>query len=113
MGTELAFDALADPVRRQILGVLAERAECSVGELVENIDSVGRTGVSSHLRVLRAAGLVTERKAGRFRYYSIDPTGPARDVIDMLHSLFQGALADAGRAADARGKTTDRDIRSA
>lgn len=99
----LAFDALADPVRREILAVLAEREECSVGELAERIDSVGRTGVSSHLRVLRAAELVTERKAGRFRYYSIHPTGPAREVIEILHSLFQGALADAGRAATESG----------
>lgn len=103
-GADLAFDALADPVRREILAVLAEREECSVGELVERIGSVGRTGVSSHLRVLRAAGLVTERKAGRFRYYSVHPTGPARDVIQMLQSLFQGGLADAGAVAEARAE---------
>lgn len=113
MGAELAFDALADPVRRQILGVLAERDECSVGELAERIDSIGRTGVSSHLRVLRAAGLVTERKAGRFRYYSVDATGPARDVIAVLHSLFQGALADAGRVAASEVELADREIQSA
>ncbi|MFE3188524.1 ArsR/SmtB family transcription factor [Nocardia sp. NPDC059240] len=100
MGAELAFDALADPVRRQILGILADRDECSVGELVESVGIIGRTGVSSHLRVLRASGLVTERKDGRFRYYSVDPTGSAREVLEVLHSLFQGALADAGRAAE-------------
>ncbi|WP_405969995.1 metalloregulator ArsR/SmtB family transcription factor [Streptomyces sp. NBC_00988] len=111
MPADLAFDALADPVRRQILGVLAEREECTVGELAERITSIGRTGVSSHLRVLRAAGLVTERKAGRFRHYSIDPAGPARDVIATLQALFQGALADAGRAATATGAAaTDPDV---
>jgi DNA-binding transcriptional ArsR family regulator len=113
VAADLAFDALADPVRRQILGVLAERDECSVSELAEQIDSVGRTGVSSHLRVLRAAGLVTERKAGRFRHYSVDSTGPARDVIALLHALFQGALADAGRAAAAEAQAADPEIRSA
>lgn len=113
VGAGLAFDALADPVRREILAVLAEREECSVGELADQIDSVGRTGVSSHLRVLRAAGLVSERKKGRFRYYSVDPTGPARDVIEMLHSLFQGALVDAGQAAADADATADREIRSA
>ncbi|AIJ24703.1 MULTISPECIES: ArsR/SmtB family transcription factor [Amycolatopsis methanolica group] len=113
MGPELAFDALADPVRREILAVLAERHECSVGELVERIDSVGRTGVSSHLRVLRASGLVTERKEGRYRYYSVDPTGPASDVIEMLHNLFQGALADAGRAASEETARTSDEARSA
>ena len=113
MAADLAFDALADPVRRQILGVLAECDECSVSELAERIDSVGRTGVSSHLRVLRGAGLVTERKVGRFRHYSVDSTGPARDVIALLHALFQGALADAGRAAAAETEAAHPDIRSA
>lgn len=113
MRADLAFDALADPVRRQILTVLAEREECSVGELTQQIDSIGRTGVSSHLRVLRGAGLVSERKDGRFRYYSVDSTGPARDVITMLHALFQGALADVGRAAAADANAADRDIQSA
>ncbi len=76
MSAQLAFDALADPVRRAILTVLAERDECSVKELVDQIDSVGRTGVSNHLRILRHAGLVTERKVGRFRFYSIDRPVP-------------------------------------
>ena len=113
MGAGLAFDALADPVRREILAILAEHEECSVSELAERIDSVGRTGVSSHLRVLRAAGLVSERREGRFRYYSVDQTGPARDVIEMLHSLFQGALVDASRAAAEADARTDGEIRSA
>lgn len=98
MASDLAFDALADPVRREILGVLAERDECSAGELSAAVSRVGRTAVSAHLRVLRTAGLVTERRDGRFRYYAVDPTGPARDVIRLLQELFQGAL-DATRAA--------------
>lgn len=99
MGPDLAFDALADPVRRQILTTLAERRECSVGELAEQIDSVGRTSVSSHLRVLRAAGLVTERKDGRFRYYSVDSTGAAQDVLALVQSLFQASLTQTKAAA--------------
>jgi DNA-binding transcriptional ArsR family regulator len=89
----LAFDALADPVRRQILSVLAEQKECSVGELADRIESVGRTSVSSHLRVLRSAGLVTERRDGRFRYYSVDATGAAREVITLLQGMFQSSLS--------------------
>lgn len=104
MGADLAFDALADPVRRQILGVLVEMRECSVGELAARIDSVGRTSVSSHLRVLRAAGLVTERKDGRFRYYSVDSTGAAQDVLSLLQGLFQASLSQAKSAA--AGKKT-------
>lgn len=92
MAPDLAFDALGDPVRREILSVLAEREECSAGELSARIQRVGRTAVSTHLRVLRTAGLITERRSGRFRYYSVDSTGPAQEVIRLLQSLFQGSL---------------------
>lgn len=97
---DLAFDALADPVRREILGVLAERAECSAGELAERIRSVGRTAVSTHLRVLRVAGLVRERREGRFRYYAIDASGAAEQVMDLLRGLFQNSLQDARAAVE-------------
>ncbi|MGE3286665.1 MAG: metalloregulator ArsR/SmtB family transcription factor [Pseudonocardia sp.] len=100
MGSDLAFDALADPVRREILTVLAERDECSAGELSEQISRVGRTAVSSHLRVLRTAGLVTERRDGKFRFYAVDRTGAAQDVIRMLQALFQSSLDDARAAAE-------------
>ena len=88
MGTDMAFDALADPVRREILAVLAAREECTAGELSTAVHRVGRTAVSSHLRILRMASLVTERRNGRFRYYAVDPTGPAQDVIRLLQELF-------------------------
>jgi ArsR family transcriptional regulator, arsenate/arsenite/antimonite-responsive transcriptional repressor len=98
VGSDLAFDALADPVRREILAVLAERDECSAGELSAAISRVGRTAVSSHLRVLHTAGLITERRSGRFRMYAVDATGPAQDVIRLLQDLFQGSL-DAAKAS--------------
>ncbi|MCE0767179.1 metalloregulator ArsR/SmtB family transcription factor [Pseudonocardia kujensis] len=92
MDANLAFDALADPVRREILGVLAAEDECSAGAIAERITSVGRTAVSTHLKVLRVAGLVGERREGRFRYYSIDPAGSARDVLTLLHQVFRTGL---------------------
>ena len=100
MAADLAFDALADPVRREILGVLAAREECSAGELSSAIDRVGRTAVSSHLRVLRTAGLINERRTGRFRYYSVATAGPAQDVIQLLQELFQNSLDAAKVAAE-------------
>lgn len=101
MPPDLAFDALADPVRREILAVLSRRDECSAGELSQAISRVGRTAVSSHLRVLRTAGLIAERRTGRFRMYSVDPTGPAQEVIALLQELFQGSLDQAKVAAEA------------
>ena len=93
--TGLAFDALADPVRREILVVLAEQQECSVGALAGRVTSVGRTAISMNLRVLRSAGLVTERREGRYRFYSVDPSGPASEVIALLQSLFGTSLRNA------------------
>ena len=114
MRADLAFDALADPVRRQILSVLAEVQECSVGDLADRIDSVGRTSVSSHLRVLRGAGLVIERREGRYRYYSVDPSGVAKEVISLLQSMFQDALRDTRKSATAsRSAKATRSSRSA
>jgi ArsR family transcriptional regulator, arsenate/arsenite/antimonite-responsive transcriptional repressor len=101
----MAFDALADPVRREILAVLAARDECSAGELSDAVQRVGRTAVSSHLRILRTAGLIAERRTGRFRYYSVDGTGPAQDVIRFLQELFQSSLGAAKAAAEMAAET--------
>jgi DNA-binding transcriptional ArsR family regulator len=111
--TDSAFDALADPVRREILGLLAEKTECSAGEIAERVSRVGRTAVSSHLRVLRTSGLITERRLGRYRYYALDPQGPARDVLGFLQMLFQSSLDEMKAAAEtgqveARGLTAHR-----
>jgi ArsR family transcriptional regulator, arsenate/arsenite/antimonite-responsive transcriptional repressor len=103
VAADLAFDALADPVRREILAVLAEREECSAGELAEHIRRVCRTAVSSHLRVLRTAGLIAERRTGRFRYYSVNSGGPAQEVIRLLQDLFQASLDDVKAAAESGG----------
>jgi ArsR family transcriptional regulator len=89
MPADQPFAALADPVRREILAVLAEHAECSAGQLSERIGRVGRTAVSSHLRILKAAGLITERRQGRFRYYAVDSDGPVRDVVALLQQVFR------------------------
>ncbi|MFC5995184.1 ArsR/SmtB family transcription factor [Pseudonocardia hispaniensis] len=103
MGADLAFDALADPVRRRILGILAEHDEVRAGDLATRVTSVGRTAVSSHLRILRSAGLVTERRDGRYRLYSVDPSGSARDVLALLHQLFQTGLSEVRTAGDVAG----------
>jgi DNA-binding transcriptional ArsR family regulator len=94
MGVHQAFDVLADQVRRDILAVLAEHGECSAGEIVERIARVGRTTVSSHLRVLRSSGVVIERRDGRHRYYTLDANGPAREALEFLQKLLQDSLAE-------------------
>ncbi len=73
------FDAIASPVRRALLDVLAGGAR-SVHDLAAPFD-MSRPAVSQHLRVLREAGLVTEERVGRERHYRLD-AGPLRAVTD-------------------------------
>ena len=65
------FRALADPSRRQILDQLL-KGDASVNELAEGF-STSRPAVSRHLRLLRQATLVVERREGRHRVYSLNP----------------------------------------
>ncbi|TPI23053.1 metalloregulator ArsR/SmtB family transcription factor [Mesorhizobium sp. B4-1-1] len=67
------FRALADPTRRTVYEQLTA-GEMSVSELRAGM-SVSQPAVSQHLAVLRAAGLVVERRAGRNAYYRADPQG--------------------------------------
>ena len=67
------FRALADPTRRAVYERLTA-GEMSVSELRSGM-SVSQPAVSQHLAVLRGAGLVSERRAGRNAYYRADPQG--------------------------------------
>jgi DNA-binding transcriptional ArsR family regulator len=64
-----AYDALAEPHRRQILDLLRE-GERPAGELVARV-ALSQPGVSKHLKVLREAGLVTVRADGKRRVYAL------------------------------------------
>src|SRR5580658_8760849 len=77
-----ALDALGDATRRTIFERLA-RGPSAVGELAATLP-VTRPAVSQHLRVLKAAGLVTETAQGTRRIYRIDPRGigAMRDWLD-------------------------------
>jgi DNA-binding transcriptional ArsR family regulator len=63
------FEAIAHPVRRDLLDQLVN-GERSVSDLARPF-AVSRPAISQHLRVLREAGLVTERKVGRQRLYQL------------------------------------------
>lgn len=64
---EAALKAIAEPRRRAILTLVRER-ELTAGRIAEHFD-VRREAISQHLRVLREAGLVSERREGTRRYY--------------------------------------------
>lgn len=67
--------ALADPTRRTIFERLVERPT-AVGELARKLP-VSRPAVSQHLKVLKDAGLVVDKRAGKQRIYQVDPDGLA------------------------------------
>lgn len=69
----LSLEALADPTRRRIVELLAQRAR-TTGELVDEFD-VSAPAISQHLNVLRAAGLVRTRAEGQARIQSLNPAG--------------------------------------
>ena len=70
-----AWTALGDPTRRAIFECLVERPQ-AVGELARKLP-VSRPAVSQHLKVLKGAGLVTDRPAGKLRIYRVERDGLA------------------------------------
>ena len=68
-----AISALGDPTRRRIFERLAE-SPLPVGQLARELP-VSRPAVSQHLKVLKDAGLVVDRRVGTRRVYSVDPDG--------------------------------------
>ena len=82
------FRALADPTRRAIFERLAGQ-ELSVSELKAGF-SVSQPAISQHLAALRGAGLVAERRAGRYAYYRVDPKGlaPLVDWIERYRAFW-------------------------
>ena len=68
-----ALGALGDPTRRAIFELLTTRP-IAVGELAERLP-ISRPAVSQHLKVLKDAGLVSDRAAGNRRIYQLNPDG--------------------------------------
>jgi DNA-binding transcriptional ArsR family regulator len=100
-GSTLAMNALGDPMRRRILERLAS-GPLSVGHLAAGLP-VSRPAVSQHLRVLTAAGLVTQRRVGTRRVYSVDPTGVG--AIRKYWEEFWSTVLEHFRAAADGGDT--------
>jgi DNA-binding transcriptional ArsR family regulator len=92
-----AFNAVAEPRRRQILDLLAQ-GERPVNDLVEVL-GLAQPLVSKHLRVLREVDLVHVRDEGRQRLYRLNAE-PLRDIHDWLRK-YQQMWSDRFDAMDA------------
>jgi DNA-binding transcriptional ArsR family regulator len=104
---EQAIRALAEPRRRHILELVADR-ELSAGQIASSFD-VSRPAISQHLTVLREAGLVAERRDGTRRLYRTRPEGfeelrafLERFWDERLVRLKQAAENEEGRKRRAR-----------
>ncbi len=94
------FKALADPTRRTILDELTDRNGQTLFEICARLASKhglgsSRQAISQHLDVLEAAGLVTTRREGRFKYHDIDTT-PLEPIVERW---LDGKFTDIDRKA--------------
>lgn len=75
------FHAIADDTRRALLDRLSRGEEAATA--LSEAFRMTQPAVSQHLKVLRHAGLVAERRVGRFRFYRLQPE-PLREVADWV-----------------------------
>ena len=104
--TSDVFQVLAEPRRRDVLALVAER-ERTAGEIAERFD-VTRQAISQHLRILLEAGLITERREGTRRWYSARPEG-LEDVRAYVAAMWPGALDRLKAAAEQEHASARRD----
>ena len=71
--SDALFRILADPTRRLILDLLAERGPLSVGQLASEFPDLVASGISKHLMSLRAGGVVSAMRRGRQQIYQLEP----------------------------------------
>ena len=86
------FQAIADPVRRDIIGLLADDT-LTVNAVAENFD-ISRPAISKHLRILNECGIITISKKGRERLCEIQPKNlmPVAEWIEQYRKLWEEKL---------------------
>ena len=105
---DAALRALAEPRRREILGLVRDR-ELTVGEIASQFD-VTRPAISQHLKVLREAGLVSVGREGTRRYYRALPEG-LNELRAFLEGFWDVRLEALKAAAESESETRRGDPR--
>ena len=109
--SDALFRILADPTRRLILDLLAERGPLTVGQLAAEFPNLVTSGISKHLMSLRAAGLVCATRRGRQQIYHLESDAFAAALspwIAKYERYWSAALerlrdlAEKGHAKDQR-----------
>ena len=87
MTDDKVFKALADPTRRKLLDLLAEKNGQTLGQLCENLD-MARQSATQHLELLEAANLVSTARRGREKLHFINPV-PIHEVYERWVRKFE------------------------
>ena len=108
---DAALRALAEPRRREILRLVWDR-ERPVGEIAGRVD-VSQPAVSQHLRVLKEADLVSDRRDGARRMYRARPdtVEALREFLDDYWTSGLSRLRDAAEAAERSNRTQSKRTR--
>ena len=99
MVVEQALRALAEPSRQRILQ-LVQNDELPAGEIASHFD-VTRPAISQHLRILKNAGLISERRQGTRRLYRARPEG-LEEIREFLDGFWKGRLQLLANAAESK-----------
>lgn len=86
------FQGIADPTRREILGMIA-RQPLNVNAVSEHFD-VSRTAIYKHLKILAECGLVKMKQEGRERYAvaKLDKLGEVTDWVEQYRKIWESRL---------------------
>ena len=101
------FSALADPIRREIIEILALR-ERSAGEIASHFE-VSHAAISQHLGKLKEAKLVAVRVEAQRRIYSLDPAGflELNRWLAEIRQFWSGRFEDLPNAVPAAGRNLE------
>lgn len=109
---DAALQAISEPRRREILRLIWEQ-ELPAGRIAEHFATeVSRPAISQHLRVLKDAGLLRERREGTRRLYIARPEGLA-EVREYLEDLWDSGLGRLKAAAEAEARAKAREKKNA
>jgi len=99
------FNAIAEPRRREIIGVLADGREYAVGEVVLRL-RMSQPAVSKHLGVLRKVGVVSVIKRGQHRMYKLNPTElkPVHDWVKTFERYWTHQLGSIKERAERKAR---------
>jgi DNA-binding transcriptional ArsR family regulator len=110
--SDALFRILADPTRRLILDLLAERGRLTVGQLSAEFPNMVASGISKHLMGLRAARLVSATRRGRQQIYQLEPDALAAGLTPWIakYERYWSAalerLRELAEEGDAKNKLT-------